>query len=286
MHTISYRNHRKIAVIDGAVGYTGGMNIGQEHLDGGPRFDRWRDTQVRIEGEGAAILQTVFLVDWYNATGEDLFSADLFPSLEQPPIREDAARGAQRPAGVADNYVPLQILTSGPDSQWRAIRQLYFAMIVSAERRVRVQSPLFILDATIAEALKSAALSGVTVEVMVSARSDSSQAPCWAANTYMAEVAAAGVRVYLYEAGYLHAKTITVDGEVCSVGSANVDIRSFSINYEINAVLYEASFARALDEAFDADLAGCSAFDPVEYANRSVLLRSRDSIARLLSPLL
>src|SRR5919107_2211255 len=113
LHTISYRNHRKIAVTDGQVRYTGGMNIGQEHLDGGPTFDRWRDTQVRLEGEGAAVLQMVFLVDWYNATGEDLFAADRFPSLaDKVPLAETGDTGAM------DGYVPVQILTSGPDSEW------------------------------------------------------------------------------------------------------------------------------------------------------------------------
>jgi cardiolipin synthase len=112
LHTISYRNHRKIAVIDGRVGYTGGMNIGQEHIDGGPTFDLWRDTQVRLEGEGAAVLQAVFLVDWYNATGEDLFAADRFPLLADgvPPMTTEDP-------GASDDYVPVQILTSGPDSE-------------------------------------------------------------------------------------------------------------------------------------------------------------------------
>jgi cardiolipin synthase len=280
LHTLSYRNHRKIAVIDGRVGYTGGMNIGQEHLDGGPRIASWRDTQLRIEGEGAAVLQAVFLVDWYNATGEDLFAKDRFPLLGEGSAPA-AVRGAQQ------GGVPVQILTSGPDSEWRAIRQLYFAMIVSAQRRVRMQSPYFILDATIAEALKSAALSGVVVEVMLSAVNDSAnQAPVWAANTFMAEVAAAGVRVHLYERGYLHAKTLSIDGDVCSIGSANLDIRSFSINYELNAIIYDARLTQELVAAFERDLGGCRPFDVKEYERRSAPSRFRDSAARLLSPLL
>jgi cardiolipin synthase len=181
----------------------------------------------------------------------------------------------------------VQILTSGPDSEWRAIRQLYFGMIVSAQSRVRVQSPYFILDATIAEALKAAALAGVSVEVMVTGQSDSwNQAPYWAANTYLAEVAAAGVRVHLYGRGYLHAKTLSVDGEVCSIGSANLDIRSFSINYELNAVLYDATLARELEAAFERDLGSCCPFDPADYERRPAWSRWRDSAARLLSPLM
>lgn len=272
LHTISYRNHRKIAVIDGRVGYTGGMNIGKEHLDGGSAFDRWRDTQVRVEGEAAAALQVVFLVDWYNATREDLFAPERFPL----PGSDPGAGG-----------VPVQILTSGPDSQWRAIRQLYFAMIVTAQHRVRLQSPFFILDATVAEALTAAALSGVEVEVMVSDRGEGlNQAPYWAARTYMAEVAAAGAKVYLYDRGYLHAKTISIDGEVCSIGSANLDIRSFSINYELNAVLYDAGLAKELEAAFDRDRACCRVFDPGAYRRSPLPARLRDSAARLLSPLL
>jgi cardiolipin synthase A/B len=283
LHTISYRNHRKIAVIDGQVGYTGGMNIGQEHIDGGPTFDRWRDTQVRLEGEGAAVLQVVFLVDWYNATGEDLFAAERFPLLGNgPPPAEAGDAGA-----VVDGHVPVQILTSGPDSEWRAIRQLYFAMIVSAQSRVRLQSPFFILDATIAEALRAAALAGIAVEVMVSDRGEGlNQTPYWAANTYLAEVAAAGARVHMYGKGYLHAKTLSIDGEVCSIGSANLDIRSFSINYELNAVIYDARLAQELEAAFDRDLADCYPFEPAGYRRNPILKRLRDSTARLLSPLL
>jgi len=282
LHTISYRNHRKIAVIDGRVGYTGGMNIGQEHLDGGPTFGHWRDTQVRLEGEAAAVLQAVFLVDWYNATGEDLFAADQFPVFGS-----EAPLATSGGVGAGDDYVPVQILTSGPDSQWRAIRQLYFAMIMSAQHRVRLQSPFFILDPTIAEALKAAALAGVEVEVMVSERGEGlNQAPYWAANTYLAEVAAAGVRVHLYGEGYLHAKTISIDGEVCSIGSTNLDIRSFSINYELNAVIYDSDLAQELEAAFERDLESCHPFDAAEYGRRPAPIRLRDSVARLLSPLL
>lgn len=229
LHTVSYRNHRKITVIDGAIGYVGGMNMGQEHLDGGPGFDCWRDTQVRIVGEAAAALQAVFAVDWYNATQENLFSPAHF---REPAAQPDA------------NGVAVQILTSGPDSQWAAIRQLYFFMIASAQRHVFLQSPYFVLDASIAEVLKSAALAGIDVQVMLSARPSGNKLPAWAGNTYIADAVKAGVRVFLYNRGYLHAKTIAVDSAICSIGSANLDIRSFSINYELNAVLYNEELTR------------------------------------------
>lgn len=271
LHTISYRNHRKITVIDGVIGYTGGMNIGQEHLDGGSSFDYWRDTQVRIVGQGAALLQSVFMIDWYNAVREDLFAAKYFPREAVDPAETD---------------VPVQILTSGPDSQWAAIRQLYSLMIVTAERHVYLQTPYFILDGSITGALKAAALSGVDVRVMVSAQEEGNPVVTWAANTYLEEVVAAGVRVYLYQKGYLHAKTISIDSRICSIGSANVDIRSFSINYELNAVLYDEQLTQQLERAFKRDLEDCTEFILREYRDRNAVVRFRDSVARLFSPLL
>ena len=189
-HAIGYRNHRKIAVVDGAISYTGGMNIGREQLSGGKGFDSWRDTQVRIVGEGAALLQAVFMGDWYNAVQENLFSAASFPADAMEPVNPDGD-------------VPVQILTSSPDSQRAAIRQLYALMIVSAQQHVFIQSPSFVPDATIAEALMTAALSGVDVKLMLSARPSGNQLPDWAGHTYIAGIVTAGVRVFLYEKGYL-----------------------------------------------------------------------------------
>jgi cardiolipin synthase len=271
LHTISYRNHRKITVIDGVIGYTGGMNIGQEQLDGGEGFDYWRDTQVRLVGDSAAVLQAVFMVDWYNAVGENLFHAKYFPTGAMDPTEGD---------------VPVQILTSGPDSQWAAIRQLYAFMIVSAQRRVYIQTPFFIPDTTLAEALRTAALSGVDVKVMVSARPSGNRLPDWAGNTFIEEIVTTGVRVFLYEKGYLHNKTISIDSEICSIGSANIDIRSFSINYELNAVLYSERIAKQLESDFERDLEYCSEFDPAAYRKRGIASRFRDSVARVLSPIL
>jgi cardiolipin synthase len=258
-------------VVDGEIGYTGGMNVGQEQISGGEGFDSWRDTQVRIAGEGVALLQAVFMVDWYNAVRENLFAPAYFPMSVMEPTEGD---------------VPVQILTSGPDSQWAGIRQLYSFMIVSAKRHVYIQSPFFIPDAIIAEALMSAALSGIDVRLMLSARPSGNRLPDWAGNTYLADLVDAGVRVFLYQKGYLHAKTISIDSEICSIGSANIDIRSFSINYEINAVLYSKRLAKELEQDFKRDLMHCTEFDAAEYQKRSVAARFRDSVARILSPIL
>jgi cardiolipin synthase len=279
LHTIGYRNHRRIAVIDGRVGYTGGLNIGNEHLDPGADFERWRDTHLRIAGAATAVLQSVFAIDWRNAAGEDLL-ADHFDAPVDAPV------DASVPTSASGRQAPVQVTVSGPDSQWAAIRQLYFAMIGAARHTVRIQSPFFVLDATISEALKAAALAGIDVQVMISERGAGQVVPYWAGNTYADEVAAAGVKVHLYRRGYLHAKTISIDGEICSIGSANMDIRSFSINYELNAVIYDRATAQELEAAFDRDLAACALFDPDEYRSRPWPIRFRDSVTRLGSPLL
>lgn len=270
LHTVSYRNHRKIAVIDGSIGYVGGINIGEEHLTGGKHFHFWRDTHLRLSGEAARVLQGIFITSWYNTTQEALTAEVYFP-----PLMVDLRQ-----------RLPIHIVTSGPDSRWNAIRQLYFLMILSAEKHIYIQSPFFIPDDSIAEALKAAALSGIDVRLMCTPRGGVYQLPYAAANTYFADMAEAGVKVYLYQKGYFHPKTISIDGQVCSVGTANMDIRSFSINYEVNAVIYDAEVAQKLEAAFLKDLEECKAFIVEEYEERPFTHRLSDSFCRLMSPLL
>jgi cardiolipin synthase len=272
LQTISYRNHRKIAIIDGVIGYTGGLNIGQEQVDGGKAFGGWRDTQVRLVGTAAVILQSVFAVDWENAVGKDLFDARYYPDV---------------PPDTSEDDIPVQITVSGPDSRWRAIRQLYFALINSARHHVFIQTPFFILDETIAEALKAAALAGVDVEIMIGDLGAGLGLPYWAGNTYIAEVAAAGAKFLVYRRDrYFHPKTISIDSEICSIGSANMDIRSFSINYELNAVIYDRATTLELERAFARDRADCTPFSLQAYRRSRSPKRLRDSSARLFSPLL
>ena len=269
VHTVSYRNHRKIAIIDGKIGYLGGMNMGQEQLDGGKHFDSWRDTHLRLAGEAALVLQAIFVTSWFNTTREKLADECYFP-----------------PPETGNRFLPVQIITAGPDSQWAAIRQLYFLMIMAAEKHVYIQSPFFIPDESIAEALKAAALSGVEIKMMFAPRGTTYRTPYWAANTYFADMARAGIRIFLYQKGYFHPKTISIDTNVCSIGTANMDIRSFSLDYEVNAVIYDSQVAQELETDFRRDLEHCTEFSLEEYESRNVLLRFRDSLSRLLSPLL
>ena len=270
VHTISYRNHRKICVIDGKTGFVGGLNMGKEHLEGLGVYTGWRDTHLRIEGEAVRVLQAQFVTDWYHASKRSIVEECYFPE-------------------VADTYggTPVQIVASGPDSRYEAIRQIYFNMITTANSHVFIQSPFFILDAGLTDALQAAALSGVDVRIMLAPHSCGDNAlPYWAAYTYMLEMIRAGVKIYLYQGSYMHAKTVSTDGLVCSIGSANMDIRSFNIDYEINALLYDRSLTQQLEATFLEDLKQCEPFDPRAYAKLPFRVRFRDAAARLLSPVL
>ena len=270
LHTINYRNHRKIAVIDGKIGYTGGMNMGKEHLVGAKPYSAWRDTHLRLTGDTVAILQGIFATSWYNTTNETLAELHYFPEHDTLP----------------ENPIPVQIILSGPDSEWHAIQQQYFLMVLSAQHHVYIQSPFFIPNSSMSEAIRVAALSGIDVKLMFAPRDTGSPIANWAANTYFLDMVEARAKVYLYQPAYLHAKTLSIDSSVCSIGTANMDIRSFNINYEMNAILYDAEKTRELEAAFETDLEQCELFDAKAYLAQSRLIRFRDSLARLLSPLL
>jgi cardiolipin synthase A/B len=269
LHTLSYRNHRKIAVIDGRIGYSGGLNMTEKHLVGPEGFTGWRDTHARLSGEAVAILQSVFATMWHNTTGENLFEERYFPEPEAHP-----------------DGVPVQVVSAGPDSKWEAIRHSYLAMIALARRHVYLQSPFLILDTSVGEALKTAALAGIDVRVMI-APAGAELSPAYRAGlTYAVDMARAGVQVFLYQGAYFHAKTVSVDSTICSIGSANMDIRSFSINYETNLVVYDDTVTRALEARFETDLAHCTPFSAEEYLSRGAASRFVDSTLRLCSPLL
>lgn len=269
LHTLSYRNHRKVAVIDGVIGYSGGLNMTGMHLTGPKGFTGWRDTHARVAGEAVPILQSVFATMWHNTTGENLFAEAHFPDVHGP-----------------DRGVPIQVVSAGPDSRWEAIRQSYLAMIALARRHVYLQSPFLILDTSVAEAMKTAALAGLDVRVMIAPRGAEFSPAYRAGLTYAADMARAGVQVLLYEGAYFHSKTVCVDSILCSIGSANMDIRSFSINYETNLVMYDEAVTRELEADFEADLAHCVLFSVAEYEARTRSARFVDSTMRLCSPLI
>ncbi|MCL4299140.1 MAG: cardiolipin synthase [Anaerolineae bacterium] len=271
VHTISYRNHRKLVIIDGKIGYTGGLNMAETYLKGPQKgnFTGWRDTHVRFTGEAVWGLQASFIIQWFNSTGENLVNPAYFPPLTG-----------------SYPYLPLQIVNSGPDSQWKAIRDLYFALITAAQRHIYIQSPFFILDESLIVALNGAARTGVDVKIMLAPAGPDSSFPYQAGVTYAENIAKAGGRIFYYQGEYFHPKTINIDSVICSIGSANMDIRSFTINYESNLVIYDEKTAQELEQDFLADLNHCIEFDLAAYRQSGFLGRLRDSTCRLVSPVL
>lgn len=268
LHTISYRNHRKLVIIDGDVGYAGGLNLTDKHLTGPKGFSGWRDTHARVTGDVVAMLQWTFALQWFNTTGELLADSALYTRGRSP------------------GQVPVQVVNSGPDSRFSVIRQQYIAMISMARDHVYLQSPFCVLDESVLQVLYAAAMSGVRVWLMIAPRGAEGQLAYRAGMTYARDLARAGVRVLLYQGAYFHCKTIAVDSVVCSVGSANMDIRSFSINYETNLVIYDRDTTKRIETAFLGDIRQCQPFSADAYMRLPGYKRLGDSVMRLFSPVL
>jgi cardiolipin synthase A/B len=266
---LNYRNHRKVTVIDGKTGYTGGMNIGLEYLDGGRQFKCWRDTHIRMEGDAVQLLQAVFLSDWFNSGGGMVQDQRFFPDTGKRRSRQ----------------LPTQIVCSGPDSDWNSIRMMYANLIHNANQRIFVQSPYFVPEATVMNALTTASLSGVEVNLMMTGVPDK-RIPFWVAHTYFEELIAAGVNIYLYEAGFFHAKTLVIDDSIATVGSCNLDVRSFHLDYELNAFFYDQHTAKELIEKFEEDRSSCRKIQREDIRRLAVPLRLRNSLFRMIAPLL
>ncbi len=266
--TLNNIDHHKIVVIDGQIAYTGGMNMGQEYIDGKPMYESWRDTSIRIEGEAALALQALFVYGWKAITGTSLFEKKYF-TIPKP----------------LQQRIPIQILASGPDSKESTIKQLFFSMITAADEKVFIQSPYFVPDTTIFEALKLSALSGVDTRIMVTGVPDKKTA-YWAAYSFFEELLEAGVKIYHYNAGFIHSKTISVDEKFCTIGTTNLDLRSFNTSHEVNTVIYDAQTTKELEQDFINDMKNCTELTLEEYKNTKKVIKFRNSLCRLLAPLL
>lgn len=267
---INYRNHRKIAVIDGRVAYTGGMNMAEECLNGGRKFPGWRDTHIRIEGPAVSMLQAVFLVDWHNSGRELLLEDNMFPLRGPDPV----------PGGV-----PVQIAISGPDSQWEGIRLHYLELLNGAREEVLIQTPYYIPGDAVEQAMIAAALRGVRVVLMTVGLPDK-RIPYWAAQTYFLPLLEAGVEIHRYQTGFLHSKVIIQDRHIASIGTCNLDLRSFHLDYEVNAVIYSPKEAASQADQFFKDMKECLPVTIKEIESIPQLARLRNAAFRLLSPLM
>lgn len=261
---VNWRNHRKMVIIDGKIGYIGGMNIAGRYIDGGKKFNMWRDCHLRVSGPAIASLHYSFARDW-NFMGREL--------LEEPP------------EPVSDGTIGIQTVTGGPMSQWNTIGKVFLTAISSASKRVWIQTPYFLPPDHLVQALQNAALAGVDVRVMIPRRSDSVTLS-YASRSYFHECMQAGVKFYLFEAGMLHSKVMIIDDDISTVGSANFDFRSFEHNFEGNLLIYSEEFNGRLREVFLRDQNDSVRMYSDTWKRRPLRQRMIESILRLLSPIL
>ncbi|GAB2696208.1 cardiolipin synthase [Paenibacillus thermoaerophilus] len=265
---VNYRNHRKLAIIDGMYGYIGGFNVGDEYLGRSNKFGPWRDTHLRLRGDSVLQMQAQFAMDWNLASGRVLPDhPDYFPRLE------------------STGTVGVQIVSSGPTHEMEQIKNAYIKMIFEAEQLICIQTPYFIPDESVLNALKIAMLSGVELRIMIPGKPDHRMV-YWATYSHLGELLDLGAKCYLYQNGFLHAKTVIVDGKIASVGTANFDIRSFKLNFEVNAILYDTATVSRLQDIFERDTADCTELTAEMYRARSRMQRIKESCTRLISPIL
>ena len=263
---VNYRNHRKIVVIDGRVGFVGGMNLAERYVRG---FDWgiWRDTHILLEGKAVHGLQTAFLLDWYFMDRALLTKAAYFPGLEN-----------------CGNSL-VQVVTAEPLGSWKEIMQGLVLAISGAKKYFYMQTPYFLPTEPVLTAMQTAALAGVDVRLMLPYRSDSRWTHLGSCS-YLEDVLRAGVKVYLYKPGFLHSKMMVSDDELSTVGSTNIDFRSFEHNFEVNAFIYDMETALQMREIFLQDQRECVRLSLKNWVKRPWYRKVAESIVRLMSPLL
>jgi cardiolipin synthase A/B len=272
---LNYRNHRKLVITDNQTAFLGGLNIGNKYLSKDKYFGYWRDSLLVLQGRSVMSLQAIFLTDWFFVSKQNL--------LKQYITQENQA--GQEQEAPPGSGIPVQIVSSGPDSDWESIMQVYFAGIANAKKCVHITSPYLVLNESLLMALKTASLSGVEIKIILPAKPDH-RIVFWGSRSYYTELLQAGVQIYEYRRGFMHAKVLIVDGEIVSIGTANMDMRSFNHNFELNAMLYDKETARVAETQFNDDLAHSSQIILEDFARRSILQKTKESICRLFSPLL
>ena len=273
---LNYRDHRKIVTIDGQIGYVGGFNIGDQYLGRVKKFGPWRDTHLRIVGGGVYSLQQRFIRDW-NATMKDPTDRISHYGVFFPEIKIDKNQPG--------NDTALQIVSSGPEAPLENIKLGYLRLINAATDHIWIQTPYLIPDDSVLDALRVAAHSGIDVRIMVPCKPD--HPFVYRATQYYArQLANEGVTIYFYQKGFLHAKTVMVDGKMASVGSANVDFRSFKLNFEINSFIYDLEMTDHLEQIFVNDIRDSRVITSEMFAGMSRWLRFKQTFSRLFSPIL
>jgi cardiolipin synthase A/B len=277
----NFRDHRKIVVVDGKVAFTGGINIGNEYL-GKSKIGPWRDTSIEIRGPAVAQLATLFEDAWRRTTS---IASAVGIDTPQPPSPDALA---PMDIGVRDGEAGdecINVIPSGPTTDWYAIHEIYLALIHGAKRSIYIESPYFIPDASILDGLVNAALRGVDVKIIAPRHTDNPMLR-WVAVTYLGEVVRAGGHAYEYPLGFLHKKIVIADNEVATMGTCNIDIRSFLLDFEVNVLLSHPATIGHLLEDFNADLRDSNEMTFEQFLDRPFLRRLKESLARLVAPLL
>ncbi|MDL2272275.1 cardiolipin synthase [Desulfovibrio sp. OttesenSCG-928-I05] len=284
----NYRNHRKILVVDNLLGFLGGLNICDDCAGGNIKVGRWRDTHLMIRGGGVAVLRSIFFRDLAVCGAPPEVQAELSRVAQLPPhessaVMETFLRGEEGEAFARN--VLMQIAASGPDTAWDTIQKAFFSMITRATKRVWITTPYMIPGDTLLNALCMAALSGVDVRVLLPGKGDHALVT-WASMNCLEELLRAGARVFLYSNdGFVHAKTVTADGSVTAVGTANFDTRSLSINFEVQAFVYDEELTSEAEAMFERDLANAVELTFAVWSRRSLVQRIKENIGKLISPL-
>ncbi len=263
---INWRNHRKLAVIDGEIGYIGGMNIADRYITGGKFFPMWRDLHLRLRGPAVGALQQSFAVDW-TFMGEPILTEEAGMSVE-----------TDRPAG-------MQLVTGGPTSQWMNMTLIFQQAITAASKCIYIFTPYFIPSEGLLHALQVAALGKIDVRIMLPRRSDSDMLR-WASFSFIQECLSSGIKVYLYNKGMLHSKAIIIDDDFATVGSTNFDFRSFEHNFEANMLIYSREFNARMKTIFFRDMRECTRLTTATWRKRPVMEKALESFFRLFSPIL
>ena len=269
---MNFRNHRKIVVIDNNVGFVGGFNVGDEYLGKDSKFGYWRDTHIKFTGSAVNDLNLRFLADWRYATKEEVSLEEIFEANEE---------------NSNSNNVGMQIVSSGPNlSDKYEIKMAYLKMIQKAKKYLYIQSPYLIIDYSISDSLKLAAASGVDVKIMIPGKGDHPFV-YWANLVYAGDLIKEGIRVFHYDKNaFLHAKTVVIDDEVCSIGTANMDTRSFELNFEVSSFIYSEKIAKEQKYEFENDMKMCEELTLEKYQNRSRIVKIKESLSRLFSDVL
>lgn len=268
-HKANYRTHRKIVVVDGKYGFIGGMNIGEEYITGGKHFHSWHDAHAFVEGTIVHQLETIFLYDWYLNRKENIITKDYFPHIKLKNKKQ----------------TPMQVVYGGPESREDVIKQTYFTMISNARKNITITTPYLIPDESILIALKNAAMSGITVKIIMPAVHDH-LVPFHASRTYFEELLQAGVQIYEFSKGFMHAKIVEVDGLIASVGTANFDVRSFNMNFECNLILYGKNEVGEVQKLVEEMIPLSRQIHLETFKRRSILRKMKQSFFRLFSPVL